>query len=214
MVELTPDYNVAPTSDVYGVIVGAPDTETSGKRLVAPFHWGLIPSWAKEAKVGSRMINARSETVDTKASFRAAMKRRRCLIPADGFYEWKPSESDPKRKQPFFIHSANGEMLAFAGLWERWWGADKEFEQPLHSCTVLTTSANEFMSQIHNRMPVLIPESLWSEWLDPENSDVERLKCLMVPAAEGLLVAHPVDPKVGNVRNKGADLLDRYGPAA
>ncbi len=210
MVELRPNYNVAPTHDVYGIVEGNAESQTPGERLIAPFHWGLIPSWAKEQKIGSRMINARSETADTKASFRAAMKRRRCLLPADGFYEWRRDPNDSKKKQPYFIHSADGEMLAFGGLWERWRGPDKDAEEPLHSCAVLTTSANEFMSQIHDRMPVLLAESDWVEWLDPANEDVASVKHLMRPAPEDWLVAHPVDPKVGNVRNKGAELVDPY----
>jgi len=214
MVELRPNYNVAPTHDVYGVVEDNAKSQTPGERIVVPFHWGLVPSWAKEQKIGSRMINARSETADTKASFRAAMKRRRTLLPADGFYEWKRDSDDPKKKQPYFIHSADGEMLAFGGLWERWRGPNKDAAEPLHSTTVLTTSANEFMSNIHDRMPVIIAEGDWAEWLDPANEDVDSVKHLMRPAPEGWLAAHPVDPKVGNVRNKGADLVDAYDVAA
>ena len=214
---LLPDnYNVAPTADIYA-IVGARPSEASS--LVEPvletFHWGLIPTWAKEQKVGNRMINARGETVESKNSFRAAFKRRRCIIPATGFFEWKVVGRDEKgkpRKQPMYIHRPDGEPLAMAGLWERWLGPDKDWDEALHSTTVITTRANNFMSGIHDRMPVFLPPSVWGEWLDPANDDVAALKDLLVPAGEALLTAHPVAPAVGNVRNRGPELIERYEP--
>lgn len=220
---LPENYNVAPTTDIYGVVAapgadggdGAAET-TAPERRLETFHWGLVPFWAKEEKIGNRMINARAETVHSKNAYRAAFARRRCLIPADGFYEWKVVGRDEKgkpRKQPMFVHRVDGEPLAMAGLWERWRGPERDRPEALHSATVVTTSANEFMSDIHDRMPVFLPPAVWDEWLDPANDDTDALRELLVPAAEGLLAAHPVDPKVGNVRNKGPELIEPYDPA-
>ena len=220
---LPENYNVAPTTDIYALVGDRPPeideasaaavepAVASPPRRLETFHWGLIPMWAKEQKIGNRMINARAETVATKNSFRAAFKRRRCLIPADGFYEWKVVGTDEKgkpKKQPMYIHRPDGEPLAMAGLWERWLGPDKDWDEALHSATIVTTEANDFMSGIHNRMPVFLPPAAWDEWLDPDNEDVDALQELLVPADEALLRAHPVDPAVGNVRNKGAELID------
>lgn len=208
--ELAPSYNVAPTSDVAAVV--QPGGEPTAPRLEA-FHWGLVPRWAKEIKIGNRMINARGETVATKNSFRSAFARRRCIIPADGFYEWRKSAADPKRKQPYYIHRADGEPLAMAGLWERWRDPEAEGDvEELHSCTIVTTGANAFMAPIHDRMPVLLPRTAFDEWLDPDQRDTEALRRLLVPAPEGLLVAHAVDTAVGNVRNRGAELRDPIQP--
>ena len=217
--ELPENFNVAPSHDVYAVRDRPPATEepaeAAPERLLETFHWGLIPMWAKEEKVGYRMINARSETIATKNAYRAAFKRRRCIIPGDGFYEWKVVGKNDKGKpvkQPYFIHRVDGEPLAMAGVWERWKGPDKDREEALHSLAVVTTDANEFMTDIHDRMPVFLPPSAWDEWLDPDNDDTEALQRLLVPAPEELLTAHPVDPKVGNVRNRDADLIDVYDP--
>jgi putative SOS response-associated peptidase YedK len=211
---LSANWNVAPTTDIHAVVEGGPGTSAEGERLLETFHWGLVPMWAKDVKVGNRMINARSETVASKNAYRSAIKRRRCIIPADGFYEWKAPAEKGAKKQPYFIHRADGEPLAIAGLWERWKGPDKDAEETLHSCTILTTSANGFMSKLHDRMPVLLPASAWDAWLDPDNDDVESLLGLLVPAPEGLLDAHTVDPKVGNVANRGSELAERWEPPA
>ena len=208
--ELGANYNVAPTNDVYAV------RETADHhRHLDPFHWGLVPMWAKDTKIGSRMINARSETADQKNAFKRPLANRRCLVPADGFYEWKVVGTDEKgkpRKQPFYIYRPDGEPLAMAGLWERWRGPDKDWDQALHSVTVLTTSANRFMSDIHDRMPVFLAPDAWERWLDPDFHDLHELKALLVPAPESLLTAHAVDPKVGRVSNKGADNIAVYDP--
>jgi putative SOS response-associated peptidase YedK len=206
---LDPSYNVAPTNDVYAV------TAEGGIRRVEAFHWGLVPIWAKDPKVGSKMINARSEGLATKNAYRAAFKRRRCIIPADGFYEWQKQEGS-KRKQPHYIHRTDGEPLAFAGLWEVWRGPDKDRptdEPPLRSCTIITTSANETMSELHDRMPVILPPSAWDEWLDPSNDDLDTLGKLLVPAPAGLIVTHPVSTEVNTVRNKGPELIHPVDPA-
>jgi putative SOS response-associated peptidase YedK len=209
--ELPPNYNVAPTNDVYAVTADA-----DGNRSLATFHWGLVPFWAKEQKVGYRMINARAETVATSNAYRKAFRERRCLLPADGFFEWKVVGRDEKgkaRKQPYYVHRSDHEPLAMAAVWERWRGPDKDWEEPLHSVAVVTTQANRFMMDIHDRMPVFLPPSAWDRWLDPEVHDVAGLQSLLVPAPEGLLTAHPVDTKVGNVRNRGPELLEPV-PAA
>jgi putative SOS response-associated peptidase YedK len=218
-------YNVAPTNDVYAV------TAEGGIRKVEAFHWGLVPSWAKDPKVGSKMINARAEGIASKNAYRAPFKRRRCIIPADGFYEWQKIEG-AKRKQPHFIHRPDGEPLAFAGLWEVWRGpkdkkdkgaddagagsgAPSGFEDsPLRSCTIITTTANETISKLHDRMPVVLPPSAWEEWLDPTNDDTETLGKLLVPAPPQLVTFHPVSTEVNRVSNKGAELIEPVEPDA
>jgi putative SOS response-associated peptidase YedK len=202
---LEPSYNVAPTNDIYAVL------SDGGVRRLDAFHWGLVPIWAKDPKAGAKMINARAETLASKNAYKPAFKRRRCLIPADGFYEWKKIPGQ-KTKQPHFIHRPDGEPLAFAGLWEVWRGPDRQGE-PLRSCTIVTTSANETMQPLHDRMPVILPASAWDEWLDPANDDIETLGKLLVPAPPQLIVTYPVSTEVNNVRNKGAELVQPVDPA-
>ncbi len=206
---LEQNFNVAPTSDVYVVHADG------GTRRVDAYHWGLVPGWAKDPKVGNRMINARSETLASKGAFKPAFKRRRCIVPADGFYEWKKVPGQ-KRKQPYFIHRPDDEPFAFAGLWEVWRGS-KEDEahdgtEQLRSTTIITTDANEPMSAIHDRMPVVLPPSAWDDWLDPDNDDIETLGKLLVPAPPALITMHPVGVAVGNVRNRGAELMAEIAP--
>ena len=201
---LEPSYNVAPTNDVYAVL------DDGGVRRLDAFHWGLVPIWAKDPRQGSKMINARAETLAAKNAYKPAFKRRRCIIPADGFYEWKKIPGQ-KTKQPHFIHRPDGEPLAFAGLWEVWRGPDKQGD-PLRSCTIVTTSANETMQPLHDRMPVILPASAWEEWLDPANDDIETLGKLLVPAPSELIVTHPVSTEVNSVRNKGAELIEPVEP--
>lgn len=208
---LPPNHNVAPTTDVYGVVASA-----SGERRVEAFHWGLVPVWAKDAKIGSKMINARAETIAEKPAFKSLLKKHRLLVPMDGFYEWQaPREGAPVGKSgkpiktPMFIHRVDGEPLAVAGLWATW--RDKELgpEAPwLHSCTVITTSANGTMAPVHDRMPVILPRSAWAAWLDPTNADLDTLTSLLVPAPDDILTMHAVSTAVNNVRNKGAELID------
>ncbi len=206
---LEPSYNVAPTNDIYAV------TSDGSVRHVEAFHWGLVPIWAKDPKIGSKMINARAEGIETKNAYRAAFKRRRCLIPADGFYEWKKVPGQ-KKKQPFFIHRPDDEPIAFAGLWEVWKGPDKDNPDPhpLRSTTIITTTPNEPMAEIHDRMPVILPPSKWDEWLDPENADTETLGKLLVPAPPQIITMHPVSTEVNTVRNKGAQLITEIDPDA
>ncbi len=199
---LEPNYNVAPTQDVFAVV------EDDGARHLDAFFWGLVPSWAKDAKIGSRMINARAETLAEKSSFKKPFATRRCLVPADGFYEWKKLGGGSKpKKQPMFIRRADGEPLAFAGLWSVWRGPDKD-QDPLRSLTIITTTPNATMAPIHDRMPVILPEDRWATWLDRDNHDVDVLGQLLVPASDDLLVLTPVSTLVNNVRNNGPELLE------
>jgi putative SOS response-associated peptidase YedK len=195
---------VAPTNDIYAV------TADGGVRRVEAFHWGLVPGWAKDPKVGSRMINARAETLATKNAYKPAFKRRRCLIPADGFYEWKKLPGK-KQKQPYFISRPDGERYAFAGLWEVWRGPkDAEGNRtgdPLRSATIITTTPNDTMAEIHDRMPVILPATAWDQWLDPANDDIDTLGRLLVPSPPVLTHLQPVSTLVNNVRNKGEELM-------
>ena len=204
--QLGPSYNVAPTDDIYAVL-----SDGSARHLDA-FHWGLVPLWAKDPKIGSKMINARAETLAVKSAYKSAFAKRRCLIPADGFFEWRKHPTDPKgKKQPFFIHRPDGEPFAFAGLWEVWRGPNRD-QEPLRSCTIITTSPNEVMAQIHDRMPVILPSSVWDTWLDRQHDDLDVLGKLLVPAAASLTVLHPVSTEVNNVRNDGAQLMAEIDP--
>lgn len=203
-----PNFNVAPTTDVYVVL------EDGGVRRVSRHHWGLVPFWAKDPSVGNRMINARAEGLATKNAYRQAFRKRRCIVPVDGFYEWKKIPGQ-RTKQPYFIHRPDHEPLALAGLWEEWRGPDKDPESRdvLRSTTIVTTTPNAPMSQIHDRMPVILPASAWSEWLDPANADVDALGALLVPAPPEIITMHPVSTDVGNVRNRGAHLTDPIDPS-
>lgn len=204
---LEASYNVAPTNDVYAVL------SDGSTRHVDAFHWGLVPLWAKDPKIGSKMINARAESLAEKNAFKSAFKRRRCLIPADGFYEWrKDPDAPPKaKKQPYFIHSPDGEPYAFAGLWEVWRGPNRD-QEPLRSCTIITTSPNEPMSAIHDRMPVILPRSAWDTWLDRDVDDLDLLGKLLVPAAPEVTAMHTVATDVNNVRNNGEHLTEEAPP--
>lgn len=196
------NFNVAPTQDVFAVI------EHEGERHLDAFFWGLIPSWAKEAKIGSRMINARAETLAEKNAYKSSYKKRRCLIPADGFYEWqKLDDSKRPKKQPMFMRSGDGSPLAFAGLWSVWRGPDKD-QDPLRSVTIITTTPNDTMAPIHDRMPVILGEDGWSTWLDRDNDDLDMLGKLLVPAPNDLLTTTPVSTQVNNVRNNGPELIE------
>jgi len=183
-------YNIAPTQDV--AVIRQVETH----REFSWMHWGLIPSWAKDPKIGARMINARAETVAEKPSFRAAFKRRRCLIPATGFYEWK--KLDEKHKQPYHIGMKHGDLFAFAGLWEHWNSDGAEIE----SCTIITTEANELIKDIHDRMPVILPEEEYDRWLDPKNQDKDELTAILKPSASDEMKAYTVDRIVNNPRNE------------
>lgn len=193
---LPPSFNVAPTDPVYVVL------QRHETRRLRVMRWGLVPSWSKDTKGAARLINARRETVADKPAFRAAYQRRRCLVPADGYYEWV---SQGSRKQPWFLVSRDRAPLAMAGLYELWKAPDETF---LWTCTILTTDAPDELGQIHDRTPLLVPSSEWGRWLDPTRQDPGQ--DLLVPGTAGLLDAWPVSPKVGNVRNNGAELTELY----
>jgi putative SOS response-associated peptidase YedK len=182
------------------------------ERQLRVVRWGLVPYWAKDPAIGSRMINARAETVSEKPAYRRAFSRRRCLLPADGFYEWQQIVEDgKKRKQPYFIHRADGGPLAFAGLYELW--HDKSMPEDaddtwLWTATIITTTAADEVGQIHDRMPMVIDPASWQDWLDPDNNDAPGVRQLLVPAVAGRLTSYPVSTAVNNVRNNGPELLD------
>jgi putative SOS response-associated peptidase YedK len=224
---LVPDYNVAPTKQVYAVVErpDSKDGEESGKepeRQLRTLSWGLVPFWAKDPAIGNKMINARMETVHEKPAFRRAFASRRCLLPADGYYEWYATSQKTKAgkplKQPFFIHPADGSVMAMAGLYEIWRDPTRAEDDPERfkwTCTVITTTAEDELGRIHDRMPLLVERDRYDAWLDPTTSDPAQLKGLLVPAAPGRLEAYPVSTMVNSVRNNGAELLDplRMEPA-
>jgi putative SOS response-associated peptidase YedK len=196
-IEIAPRYNIAPTQPVAAVRLD----DHSGERELTHFQWGLIPSWAKDPKIGSRMINARSETVAEKPSFRAAFKRRRCLIPASGFYEWQKLGD---RKQPTFVQGSEDQLLGLAGLWEIWHDADGGV---IESCTILTTQPNELIAPIHNRMPVIVAPEDYSMWLDPGQQPEDGLH-LLRPYDSELMKAYPVSTAVNNPRNDSPGCIE------
>ncbi len=222
---LAADYNVAPTKEVYAVLSRPPskDKDRPAQRQLRVVTWGLVPSWAKDPAIGNRLINARVETVAEKPAFRKAFASRRCLLPADGYYEWytpdheaddAPGEDKKRkkpRKQPFFIHNADGSVLAMAGLYEIWRDPTKSDDDPDRfrwTCTILTTDAEDDLGRIHDRMPLLVERDKYGEWLDPTLSDPEVLGGLLVPAAPGRLEAYPVSTMVNNVKNNGPELVE------
>lgn len=189
--DLAPRYNIAPTQSIAAIRV-APDAQL---REFTKLHWGLIPSGAKDRKIGYSTINARAETVDSKPSFRSSFKKRRCLILADRFFEWQ--KSDDKKKQPFHIHMKGNRPFAFAGLWERWKGDGEELE----SCTIIVTEGNDLMKPIHDRMPVILDPTNYDFWLDPEVDDVTQLRELLHPYSGDDLEAEPVSTLVNSPKN-------------
>jgi len=220
--ELEPDYNLAPTKPA-PVVIGRRDADGSGplQRELTVAHWGLIPGWAKDRSIGHRLINARAETLAEKPSFKRAFAQRRTLLPADGYYEWYaggddgPVDSRGKpRKQPFFIRPKDGSVLAMAGLHEFW--KDPETGAWVLSFTVITTTAEDAVGHIHERMPLMVEPGAWDAWLDPAPRPTAELLDLLTPAAPGLLDAYPVSTAVNNVRNNGPELIDPVGsePAA
>jgi len=208
---LAPSYNVAPTDAVYAVVERVPrdEPEAAPRRQLRTVRWGLVPSWAKDPSIGSRLINARVETVADKPAFRRAFAKRRCLLPADGYFEWYGEERG--KKQPFFIRPPDGGGLAMAGLYEFWRDPAKDDDDPdawLTTCTVITTSAPDDLGRIHDRMPMVVEKRRYAEWLDPSVEDFSSLTSLLVPAAPGLLTAYPVSKEVSNVRNNGPHLVE------
>jgi putative SOS response-associated peptidase YedK len=227
-----PDYNVAPTKNIVAVVErhprdaeGTPDPDTV-ERSLRVVKWGLVPYWAKDPKGGARMINARSESAAEKPAFRRALASRRCLIPADGWYEWQRGED---HKQPYYTHYADGRSLALAGLWEYWKPKDDpnghdlmardltaQYPDGLVTAAVLTTAAVGPLAQVHDRMPLVLPPSAWDTWLDPDRSpDDDAVAALLAPASAELVARmelRPVSPLVNNVRNNGPELVEELPP--
>jgi putative SOS response-associated peptidase YedK len=198
--EIQPNYNVAPTQEI-PVIVLQEDERHIKKR-----HWGLVPFWAKDISIGSRMINARVETVTSKPAFRAALKQRRCLIPANGFYEWFGKSGN---KQPYYFHLPSGEPFAFAGLYEIW--EDKEAPPeagPYKSCTIITTNASESVKDIHNRMPLILKPEAYEEWLDPSNKEPAKIEELLKTKYVKELNRYTVSKLVSQVGNNKKECIE------
>ncbi|MFZ7128166.1 MAG: SOS response-associated peptidase [Desulfobacterales bacterium] len=193
--EISPNYNVAPTQEVLSII-----REEDGN-ILRRLHWGLIPFWARDTSIGARMINARAETVAEKPAFRNAFRKRRCLIPADGFYEWKKEKSG---KQPLLITLPDEAPFAFAGLWETW--DEKGKADPIHSCTILTTEASRSIRDIHDRMPVILKADAHAEWLDPGRQDVDLVEILK-SRTHTEFKARPVSKTVNSVKNNSRELI-------
>jgi putative SOS response-associated peptidase YedK len=194
---LPPRYNIAPSQPVAAVRAAS----AGAGRELALLRWGLIPSWSKDATIGNRLINARAETVGEKPSFRNAFRRHRCLIPANGFYEWRRQE---RGKQPYFVRMRDGRLFAFAGLWDRWENPDKGV---LETCAILTTSANAVLAPIHDRMPVILHPETYERWLDPAVRDPESLTPLLVPFPPEEMLSFPVSPRVNPPTNDDAGCI-------
>lgn len=201
---LSAHYNIAPTQNVAAVCVG-----TEGERKLAPFRWGLVPFWAEDKSIGNKMINARSETVAEKPAFRNAFTRRRCLLLADGFYEWKKDRSsDGKQvRQPYHVHLADRRPFTFAGLWELW---DKDPDDPIYSCTILTTRANDRVAELHDRMPVILEGDQRDGWLDHDR-EPDSLLDLLQPIAADQIDFHPVSRIVNSPENDVAACIEPVG---
>jgi putative SOS response-associated peptidase YedK len=189
--ELSPRYNIAPSEML--ATVRLPEGKPS--RELALLRWGLIPPWAEDPDVGNRMINARAETVATSPAFRGAFRRRRCLVPADGFYEW---QRQGRHKQPYYLHMRDGSPFAFAGLWEHWKGPEGKV---IESCTLITTEPSDLVRPVHNRMPVILAPDDYALWLDPGVQDVEPLKALLRPYPPEQMEAYPVSQMVNSPAN-------------
>jgi putative SOS response-associated peptidase YedK len=187
----TPRYNIAPTQEVLVVLQPSPQANREARL----HRWGLIPPWAKDPSIGNRMINARAETVATKPAFRRAFKERRCLLLADGLYEWQRQE---RRKQPFYIRLRDGRPFAFAGLWEHWEGCEG---MAIQSCTILTTTSNEVVGRIHDRMPVILSPTDYDRWLDPSIQEPAVLQPLLRPYSADEMTAYPVSTLVNSPAN-------------
>jgi putative SOS response-associated peptidase YedK len=204
--DLSPDtpslaarYNIAPTQDVITVV----KDEENNTRL-AWMRWGLIPFWAKDPAIGNRLINARSETLAEKPSFRAAYRYRRCLVVADGFYEWKGN--DDGSKTPYYIRLKDGGLFGMSGLWEVW--TDKQTGEVRTTCTIITTSPNELVQPIHNRMTVILPREHYDTWLDRNTTDTRQLQPLLQPYPAEAMTAYPVSTRVNNPRHEGPELIE------
>lgn len=199
-----PSWNVPPTRQVLAVA-----EHDEGTRILSTYRWGLVPAWAKGLSFGANTINARAESVATKPSFRSAFRARRCIVVADGYYEWKTTPGEVR--QPYYFTRADGQLLAFAGLWESWKGPADEpgVETEVLTCAIVTTEAGEDVEAIHTRMPVILePGGAWEQWLDPGQHDRDALESLLLPAPGGTLDKQRVASAVGNVKNDGPELIE------
>lgn len=205
-----PSWNVAPTQDVPIIAERLGDDAADRRLLVA--RWGLVPSWAKDIKIGSRLINARAESILDKPSFRKAAIKRRALVPAEGYYEWQKTEDG--KKIPTYLYSQNDDLLAFAGLYEFWPDPSLPADDPhrwLLSCTVLTTTAQDSLGHVHDRAPLIIPPAMYADWLNPETTDKEKVQAMLEAIPEPVLTPRVVTDRVNSVRNNGPELIE---PAA
>ncbi|MCC9600831.1 SOS response-associated peptidase [Stieleria sp. JC731] len=201
---IKPRYNIAPTQLVSCIHGGDGQADSNARRQWSTFRWGLVPFWAKDISIGNRMINARSETASEKRSFKTPLLKRRCLVPADGYYEWQKT---PQGKQPYVIENSHGNVLAMAGLWEenKHLGNDG---QPLRTVTILTTAANQSLGKIHDRMPVFIEKQDFSTWLDPQIQDLASIEPMLRTGDDEQFAARPVSTLVNNARNDVPECLD------
>ena len=190
-------YNIAPTQNILNI------RQVDNDREAVLLKWGLVPSWAKDVSIGMKLINARSETITEKPSFREAFKKRRCIIPADGFYEWQRKEG---RKQPFFFQMKDESPFGFAGLWERWQGVDG---QVIESCTILTTGANKVLQPVHDRMPVILHSDDYDLWLDDDLRKAELRQELLRPFEAAEMMAYQVSTAINSPKNQGATLIEQ-----
>lgn len=202
-----PRFNVAPTDQVLAVAT------SGGTRRLGTLSWGLVPGWATSLAPGKRMINLRSETLAERPGFRRILQQRRCIVPADGFYEWHKAGAG-RPKQPYLIRARDRAPLAMAGLWDVWADRHDPAADRLRTCTVLTTAPNEAVAALHDRMPVLLPPAVWDVWLDPSVTDVDELTSMLRPCAGGLLDVSAVGPAVNSVRNDGPELIEPVEPFA
>ena len=202
--DLGPRYNVAPTDDALVVV------QREERRAITAYRWGLVPHWSTDLKAGSRMFNARAETLRTSPAFRAAFARRRCLVPVDAFYEWK---REGTVRQPYAIAREDGRPLVLAGVWAGWRDPDSDPDAPIvrRTFSIVTTAPNQAMAALHDRMPVIVPDEAWARWLDPEPADRGELLALLQPSDAIALRIHPVERLVNNVRNEGPELLAPLG---
>ena len=198
--EIQPNYNVAPIQEIPVIVIH------EDERHIKKRHWGLVPFWAKDISIGSRMINARVETVTSKPAFRAALKQRRCLIPANGFYEWKGKAGN---KQPYYFQLPSGEPFAFAGLYEIWEGKEAPPETgPYKSCTIITTDASDSVKDVHNRMPLILKPEAFDEWLDPNNKESAKIERILKRGSVKDLKYYPVSKLVNQVGNNKKECME------
>lgn len=207
-------WNVAPTDPVPAIVQRVSSDDGQARRKLVQLRWGLVPSWSKDPRGGARMINARAETVAEKPSFRKAFATRRCLLPADGYYEWYATgttAAGKPGKQPYFIHRGDGARLVMAGLYEFWRDDARPADDPeawVRSCSIITTTATDALGHLHDRMPMVIAQEAWADWLDPTLTDPARARELLAVTDAELLASYPVSKAVGNIRNNGPELAE------